>query len=59
MELKNLIHLSVVKNERTYELILPVNAPYGEAYDATFEFLKHISELAKQAAEQAARAEQE
>lgn len=53
MNLRSAIIIEVVKNERTYQLTLPVGAPYGEAYDATFEILGKILELAQAATEQA------
>ncbi|HXB10858.1 MAG TPA: hypothetical protein VNZ45_02645 [Bacteroidia bacterium] len=51
MELTNKICFSVEKESRTYEFHLPAGAPYGEAYDAAFQFLAKVSEMAKEAAE--------
>ena len=53
MEIRNVIDIEIKKNERTYHFYMPVGAPYGEAYDVAFEALARITELAKQAADQA------
>lgn len=53
MELKSILALEVVKNERTYRLELPVGAPLGEAYEATWEMLKKIVELVNESVDKA------
>lgn len=53
MDQKMMIHLEVVKNERTYRMELPVGGSYGEAYDAATEMLAAIVDMSKQAVEQA------
>lgn len=53
MNLKSYVDIEVTKGERTYHFLMPVGSPFGEAYDASFECLTNITELAKQAAEQA------
>ena len=53
MDLKSCVYLEITKNERTYYFYMPVGAPFGEAYDAAFEALTSITELAKQAADNA------
>ena len=37
-------------NDNKYELVIPSNAPIGEAYDVVFKFLSIIAEQAKVAA---------
>lgn len=51
--------IEVEKEDRRYQFIMPVGAPFGEAYDAAFQALSAISEMAKNAVEQAKRAESE
>lgn len=53
MNVKQTLVMETIRNERTYNLILPVGAPYGEAYDAAFEFLNGVLEMSKQAVERA------
>ena len=53
MNLKSFVDIEIVKGERTYHFLMPVGAPFGEAYDASFETLSAITDMAKQAAEQA------
>jgi hypothetical protein len=35
----------VTKGDRTYQLLIPVGAPYGELYDSVFEMLKNVRDL--------------
>ena len=44
------------KNERTYQFIIPVGAPFGEVFDVAFEVLAAAEELAKKAMENAKQA---
>lgn len=53
MELKSAIIADIKKGERVYRFEMPVGAPYGECYDAAFEVLKKITQLAKEAADKA------
>ena len=53
MDIKSYIDLEIVKNDRTYHFFMPVGSPFGEAYDAAFEALTKITDLAKQAVETA------
>ena len=53
MDLKSMIVLEFKKNDRIYQLLMPVGAPYGEAYDVCFEALNSILEMAKKATEAA------
>lgn len=55
MNQKAVIKLETEKNERSYEFIMEIGSPYGEAYDAAFEFLNHILEMSKDAANKADR----
>jgi hypothetical protein len=48
------IHIKLEKaDNRQYQLIIPMNAPIGELFDVCFQLLQHVSEIAKQAADQA------
>jgi len=40
---------SVTKGERTYQLVVPANAPFGEAMDSCFEILNKLSDMQKTA----------
>jgi len=53
MNVKSYIDIEIVKNERTYHFFMPVGAPFGEAYDAAFEALSNVTEMAKKATENA------
>jgi hypothetical protein len=53
MEVKSQVLLEVKKNDRVYTFSLPMGAPFGECYDACFESLQKILELAQQSAEKA------
>ena len=53
MDVKSYVDVAVSKNDRLYHFYMPVGAPFGEAYDASFEVLSGITEMAKQAAENA------
>lgn len=53
MNVKSYVDVEIVKNERVYHFLMPVGAPFGEAYDSAFEVLSSITEMAKNAAEQA------
>ena len=45
MEQKNVIAWDTHKEGRDYRLVLPMDAPLGEAYEAAREFLAKIVEL--------------
>lgn len=57
MNLKSIIIAEVVKGENVYRFEMPVGAPFGECYDAAFQMLNKITELAKEAAANAKPAE--
>ena len=59
MDMKSAVILEATKGEnRQFQFVMPVGAPFGECYDACFEMLNKITELAKQAAESAKPAEE-
>ena len=41
----------VMNGDRKYQLLLPMNATIGEAYDAAFRVLSKVLEIAKEGAE--------
>jgi hypothetical protein len=49
--------LSHKVEERTYQFIMPVGAPFGEAYDAAFKALDTIMNMAKDAVDKQKREE--
>lgn len=56
------VTLEVEKNDRKYSFTMPIGepplgAPYGEAYDAAYEFLQEIVEMSQKAADRAKRKE--
>ena len=53
MDIKSYVDVEIKKNDRVYHFLMPVGAPFGEAYDAAFESLTSITEMAKNAVEQA------
>jgi len=59
MDLKSMVVLEFKKNDRIYQLLMPVGAPYGEAYDVCFEALNGILEMAKKAADAAEKQKEE
>ena len=59
MNLRSMVDVEIVKNERTYRLSIPVGAPYGEAYDAAHECLLAVLDMAKNGAEQAKQAKEQ
>jgi hypothetical protein len=53
MNQKGAVILEVTKGDNRYEFVMPIGAPFGEAYDAAFQALMTITEMAKNAAEAA------
>lgn len=51
--LKSIVAIEIKKNDHVYRFEMPVGAQYGEAYDAAFEALKQITQLASEAADRA------
>lgn len=52
---KAIVRLELEKNERNYAFEMPIGSPFGESYDAAFEFLKKITDMANEAAKRAER----
>jgi hypothetical protein len=48
MEINSSLIVKVVKNERTYQFIIPAGAPYGELVDASFEVFMQMDSLRTQ-----------
>ncbi len=57
MNLKSCVTIEITKNDRLYTFTMPVGAPFGEAYDVSYEVLLKIAELAKDGALSAKRVE--
>lgn len=47
------VNIEIEKNGRKYYFVLPNNTPIGEAYDAAYQFLVRLTELAKEITEKA------
>ena len=58
MEIKSAIILEVEKNERLYQFVVPVGAPYGEAVDTAYEVFVKLSELAQENIQKAKEAKE-
>jgi len=54
---KATVKIEVKKGDHTYEFIMPVGSPFGEAYDSAFEILQEISTMAKDAVSKVKREE--
>jgi hypothetical protein len=48
MEINSSLIVKVVKNERTYQFIIPANSPYGELVDAAFEVFVQMDAIRTQ-----------
>lgn len=59
MIVKGYLHVEITRDDRSYSFALPVGASYEEAEAVTLEAIGTIRELAKRAAETAAKFEQE
>jgi len=53
MDIKPTLSLEVVNKDHTYRLQLPVGAPLGEAYEATWEMLKKIVDMVNESVDKA------
>ena len=51
MKINSYITLSVERDERVYQFLIPQGAPYGETYDVVFSLLNQVRKLSEQAAE--------
>lgn len=54
MELKSNVIMEVKRNEVIFRLELPYGAPLGDAYEAVFEMLGKIVEMAKESVDKSA-----
>lgn len=52
LELKPTVNIVIERNGRVYNFSMPVGAPLGEAYDVSWEVVKAVLGLSKQAVEQ-------
>lgn len=59
MELKSSVVMEVKRNDFTFRLELPVGAPLGDAYEAIFEMLGKVVEMAKESVDKAKPAAKE
>jgi len=59
MNLRSMVTVEIIKNERTYTFSIPVGAPFGEAYDAANETMLAVLDMAKNNAEQAKQAKEQ
>lgn len=50
MNQRVMINIEVKKNENLYVFSMPMGANLGECYDAAFEVLKSVTDIASQAA---------
>ena len=55
MNIKTSVTIEIQKGESTFAFVMPVGAPFGQAYDAAYEVLQQIVEFSKKAADQAAQ----
>lgn len=53
MNVQSMVVIEIERNGRLYTFSMPVGAPYGEAYDAAFEALQSVLDMARQSAERA------
>jgi len=56
-DVKSNVVMEIKKDDRSYCLIIPHGAPYGELYDALFKMLQDVVEMSKTAVESAKPAE--
>jgi hypothetical protein len=56
MEQKAALIFERKKEERVYQFIIPVGAPFGEVFDVVFEMLGAAQEFSKQALESSKKA---
>jgi len=57
MEVKNTVVLESIKEDRVFSFVMPVGAKIGDAYEACWECLQKISELATEAVDKAKKSE--
>ena len=59
MELKSSLILETKRNDYVFRLELPIGAPLGDAYEATWEMLSKIVDMAKESVEKSKKAQDE
>jgi hypothetical protein len=59
MELKSSVILEVKRNDNVFRLELPVGAPLGDAYEATWSMLSKIVEMAKESVDKSKKTKDE
>lgn len=47
------VHVEIEKDEQNFTFIMPIGAKLGSAYDAAYDVLLEITDMAKKATEQA------
>lgn len=57
MEMHSRVEMVITKGEHRYSFLMPFSAPAGEAYDAAFDVLEKIVEMAKTSKEKMKRQE--
>ncbi len=57
MEVRSVVEFFVEKNGRLYRFLIPAGSPFGEVYDAAFEVLGKVQQLAQDSLEKAKREE--
>lgn len=59
MEMKSSLILETKRNDYLFRLELPIGAPLGDAYEATWEMLSKIVELAKESVDKSKKTNNE
>ena len=59
MELKSSVILETKRNDYVFRLELPIGAPLGDAYEATWEMLSKIVEMAKESVDKSKKCQNE
>jgi len=59
MELKSSVILETKRNDYTFRMELPIGAPLGDAYEAAWEMLSKIVEMARESVDKSKKANDE
>ena len=59
MELKSSVILEAKRNDYLFRLELPIGAPLGDAYEATWEMLSKIVSMAKESVDKSKKSNDE
>ena len=59
MEMKSSLILETKRNDYLFRLELPIGAPLGDAYEATWEMLSKIVEMAKESVDKSKKVQDE